>query len=351
MNVPTCGVFPLRRAGGPVLALLLVAGSLQAQQTVSGGTGNDYQADVAIPWDAPQARIVVFERLDAGQSGDLYVTRSSDAGATWTAPVLAIGTAANERHPALVQTGAQAWALFHLAGTGATSSFRIHRATSTDGTVFTAQGAVDLGWATGGEVNPHVVRHPDGTLAMTYQRLSGASYIALSADDGATWDTLRTQVSPGNAALPRIVFRPSDGTWLLVYQTGSNPVSAWIRTSADPYDWSAPARPLEPAGNNHDGFPMVLSDDSFAVLWAQATGSAFQVFSIRSRDGIAWEPAIQVSDRPGLHNVQPHALRGPDAGTAEIYWGAGQVPGYANLDIVREPAVLLAPAIFADGFE
>lgn len=351
MNRPTHRPRPSLRASAPLLLVLVAPLPSLAQQTVSGGPGNDYQADVAVPWDEPQARIVVFERLDAGQSGDLYVTRSSDGGATWTAPALAIGTAANERHPALVQTGPQAWALFHLAGTGASSSFRIHRATSTDGTVFTAQGVVDLGWASGGEVNPHVVRHPDGTLAMTYQRLSGASYIALSADGGATWDTQRTQVSPGNAALPRIVFRPSDGTWLLVYQTGSNPVSAWIKTSADPYDWSAPARPLEPAGNNHDGFPMVLSDGSFAVFWAQATGSAFQVFSIRSRDGIAWEPAIQVSDRPGLHNVQPHALRGPDAGTAEVYWGAAQVPGYADLDIVREPAVLVAPTIFADGFE
>lgn len=338
-------------ASAPLLAVLTVPAPLSAQQTVSGGPGNDYQADVAIPRDAPDSRIVVFERLDGALSGDLYVTRSSDGGATWTTPALAIGTAANERHPALVQTGAQAWALFHLAGTGASSSFRIHRATSTDGTVFTAQGAVDLGWPTGGEVNPHVIRHPDGTLVMTYQRLSGAAHLAQSTDGGATWDTLRTQVSPGNAALPRIAFRPDDGTWLLVYQTGSNPVSGWIKTSSDPLDWSAPARPLLPAGNNHDGFPMVLSDGSFALLWAQVVGNAFQVFSIRSRDGIAWEPAIQVSDRPGLFNVQPHALRGPDPGTAEIYWGAAQSPPSGNFDIVREAAVLLAPAIFADGFD
>jgi hypothetical protein len=319
--------------------------------TVVGGAGNDYQASVAVPWGQPEARIVVFERLGAGASGDLFVTRSDDGGGTWSAPVPVVATAGNERHAALVQTGADAWSLFHLSN--ASGSFRIHLATSTDGATFSASAPVDLGWPAGSnQINPHVIRTPDGTLTMTYHLLGGASFLARSTDSGASWDTLRTQVSPGSAALPRIAYRPGDDTWLLAYQTGSNPVTLWVKTSADPYDWSAPARQLTLDGNNHDAFPMVLADDSFVIAWARVANGAFQLFSTRSLDGVSWAPRLQHTDRAGLANVQPHALVGPAPGTIELYWGAAQVPGDGNYDIARLPAVfVLADPLFANGFE
>jgi hypothetical protein len=325
-------------------------GPLRNYMTVSGGAGNDYQASVAVPWAQPDARVVVFERLGAGASGDLFVTRSDDGGGTWTAPVPVVATAGNERHAALVQTGADAWSLFHLSN--ASGSFRIHRATSSDGASFSASVPVDLGWPAGSnQINPHVIRTPDGALTMTYHLLGGASFIARSTDDGASWDTLRTQVSPDNAALPRIAHRASDDTWLLAYQTGSNPVTLWVKTSADPYDWSAPARQLTLDGNNHDAFPMVIDDDSFVIAWARVANGAFQIFSTRSLDGVTWETRFQHTDRAGLANVQPHALPGTAPGTIELYWGAAQVPGDGNYDIARLPAAGVTDPLFADGFE
>lgn len=322
-----------------------------AEQTVVGGPGNDYQAAIVRPWSSPADRIAVFERLDAGLSGDLWITRSDDDGQTWTTPDVAIATTANERHAALVQVDDSGYALFHLSGTGAVSSYRIHQATSENGADFIAQGVVDLGWPTGGEVNPHVIRATDGTLTMTYHRLGGASYIAQSNDDGATWDTLRTQVSPGNAALPRIAYRESDGTYLLVYQTGGNPVTVWTNVSTDPYDWSAVAQPLMPDGNNHDAYPMVMPDGSFVVFWARVANGGFQVFSGRSIDGIAWEAPLPHSDRAGLANIQPRALTTPNPHVAELYWGAAQIPGDSDYDIVREPSAIVAGDIFAHDFE
>jgi hypothetical protein len=332
------------------MALAAAAGPLAAQQTVVGGAGNDYQASIALPWGVRQARIVVFERLDAGFSGDLYVTRSDDGGSTWSTPVPVVATAGNERHAALVQTGDDAWSLFHLSN--ASGAFRIHRATSADGATFSASSPVELGWPGGGQINPHVIREPDGTLTMTYHQNGGASYIARSGDDGVSWDQLRTQVSPGTAALPRIAHRASDDTWLLVYQTGGTPVTLWAKTSNDPYDWSAPARQLTLDGNNHDAFPLLLKDDSFVIAWARVASGAFQIFSTRSPDGITWEAPLQHSDRAGLANVQPHAVAGPESGTIELYWGAAQVPGDGNYDIVRLPAAaVVADPLFADGFE
>lgn len=330
------------------LTIALATGA-EAEQTVVGGLGNDYQASIIQRWNEPDSRIVVFERLDGSFSGNLWITRSDDGGVNWSDPAQVIATVANERHAALVQTGDDAFALFHLSnGTG---SFRIHRATSTDGETFTSQGAINLGWLSGGEINPHVIRETDGTLTLTYHRLGGASYIAQSTDDGATWDTQMTQVSPGTAALPRIALRESDGTYLLVYQTGSNPVTLWTKTSVDAYDWSASAQQFTPDGNNHDALPVVMSDDSFVIVWARVANGAFQIFSARSADGLAWQPWLQHSDRPNLANIQPHALTVTDPRFLELYWGAGQVPGDGNYDIVREPYALVADSIFAHDFE
>jgi len=331
-------------------AIAAATAPLAAQQTVVGGPGNDYQASIAVPWAQPDARVVVFERLGPGASGDLYVTRSDDGGNSWSTPAAVVASAGNERHAALVQTGAEAWSLFHLSN--ASGSFRIHRATSTDGATFSASVPVDLGWPGGtSQINPHVIRTPDGTLTLTYHLLGGASFIARSGDSGATWDTLRTQVSPGNAALPRIAHRASDDTWLLAYQTGSNPVTLWVKTSDDPYDWSAPARQLTLDGNNHDAFPMLLDDGSFVIAWARVGNGAFQIFSTRSLDGITWQAPFQHTDRAGLANVQPHALPGPVPGTIELYWGAAQVPGDSNYDIARLPAAGVTDPLFADGFD
>lgn len=203
-----------------LLVIVLFAASglaLAAQEPVTEGAVIDYQPSVLRSAD-DGARVVVFERLDdpLSPSGDLWLTRLEDGATEWSDPVAVIATAANERHPALLQLGPSNYVLFYLSDAG--GGFRIHRATSSDAIAFTPQGAIDLGWVASGEINPHVIRHADGTLTMSYQR-SGASYVAQSADDGATWDTLQTQIS--NGVLPRIAYRESDGLYLASYQVNT----------------------------------------------------------------------------------------------------------------------------------
>src|SRR5262249_19147992 len=156
-----------------------------------------------------------------------------------------------ERHPALVQTGPSQYVLFYLKGMSASTSFRIFRATSSDGVAFTEEAQLDLGWPSGGEINPAVIRHHDGTLTMSYQRLGSGNgvYVSESTDNGVTWDTSQTVIAT-NAQLPRIAFRESDGLYLASYQTGSTSLHMFVKTTTDVHDWSAPPHDFATSGNN-----------------------------------------------------------------------------------------------------
>lgn len=335
-------------SGAIAFALMATA---RAAEPVTGGDGIDYMPSVIRSSD-DGARIVVFERLNpATLSGDLWVTRSTDDGANWSTPAAIIATGANERHPSLVQLGPSEYALFYLKGTGGSSSYRLWRATSTDGIAFTEQAQLDLGWASGGEINPHVIRHADGTLTMSYQRLSGGSYVAQSSDGGAAWDTLKTQIASGSQ-LPRIAYRDSDGLYLASYQVGSSALAMYVKTTADVRDWSAPRQDFAVTGNNHDSLPVVMPDGAFALFWIRANGSQFDLAVRRSVDGTTWGDAIALTDTPDEDDVEPHPLVGTSSSEVELYWGRDVPAGSLTHDIVREAhAPVRVDAIFDDGFE
>jgi hypothetical protein len=332
--------------------MLLACALAHAEQHVTSGPELDYQPAILKSND-DGARIVVFERLDPSTLfGDLWITRSIDGGETWSEPVAIIATSANERHPALVQTGPSQYVLFYLKGMSSASSFRIWRATSTDGVAFTEQAQLDLGWPAGGEVNPHVIRHADGTLTMSYQRLgSGAGvYVAESTDDGVTWDTQQTAIAT-NAQLPRITYRESDGLYLATYQTGSTSLHMFVKTTTDVHDWSAAPQDFAVTGNNHDSLPVVMPDDAFVVFWIRASGNQFDIAVKRSVDGTNWSASLAVTDTPDADDVEPHPLVGDSSSVVELYWGRDEPVGSFTYDIVRGPAVLVNDAIFSDSFD
>lgn len=307
---------------------------------------SDYQPSVIGSQDGN--RHLVFERLDANLSGNLWITHSGDGGETWSAPSPIITSTANERHPALLQLAPSSYVLFYLKSVG--SSYRIMRATSSDGATFTEQGMLDLGWASGGEINPHVIRHADGSLTMSYQRLGTGSYIARSFDDGVTWDTLRTPIATGTQ-LPRITFREGDGLYLASYQIGSSQLSMHVKTTTNPYDWSAPAQDFAVTGNNHDSLPTVMPDGAFVLFWIVASGGQFDLRVRRSIDGLNWEPTRIITSSANEDDVQPHPLVGTSANTVELYWGRAAPVGTNNFRIVRNGSVAVTDDVFADGFE
>lgn len=296
--------------------------SLYAQPLERGaiyaGSELDYQPAIMRLGTSNQL-VIVLERLNSQTlSGDLLLSSSTDNGATWSTPQPIIATSSNERHPALVQHGPQTYSLFYLSN--ATGGFHIHRATSSDGLNWTAQGALDLGWASAGEINPTVIV-ANGKLTMTYQRLGSPStvHIAQSSDGGVTWDTQRTQVAQGQ--LPRLAWRAEDNRYVVAYQIGSSAVQIYSKTSSDVYSWDSTAYPVSIDANSHDAMPIVLEDGTFFVSYVKtANASGFDVMYRTSSDGQTWSEEIIVTNEHA-GDVEPHALLTTNPGRLMLAWG------------------------------
>lgn len=315
----------LRVAGVLAVLLSLTTVSLALAAAFVGpiydGPDLDYQPSIIRVQPSGQL-MIVYERLAPGtNSGDLYVSVSDNGGQTWTTPQVIINTAGNERHPALLQLGTSSFALFYLSNES--GSFRIHRATSADGLSWAGQGAIDLGWATGGELNPAVIREANGTLTMTYQR-GGVSYLARSTDDGVTWDLLKTRVSTAGGLLPRIAKRESDGTYLVTYQVanpGTNLLHMYAKVTTDPYNWSVAQTPFSIDANSHDSQPIVLEEGKFVTFYIQQVGGEpFNIYYRVSEDGVIWGPKVRVTHDDTYFNLQPHPLLHEKSNRVILTW-------------------------------
>ena len=337
-----CDQDPVRavppQAGANVLA------ATAAGTPIYGGSENDYQPSLIRTADG--RLMIVLERLaPRTNSGDLYVSTSSDGGASWSVPAAVINTKRNERHPSLVQHASGTFSLFYLV-VDARGAFSIHRATSANGTTWTRHGAVDLGWSTAGDMNPSVIVEADGSLTMTYQRSNGSAYvgyIARSLDGGATWDARRTTVTDGlEGMLPRVAKRASDGVYMVTFQaTGpGGHMAIYARTSADPYSWSVPRAPVSEGQNAHDAQPIVLEDGRFFVTYGAVAADAGYNLYYRTTDGSAWGAPVKLTTDADQFDVQPHPILHDTPGHVVLSWGRQRAAG-SDYDIWVNPDLVV----------
>lgn len=342
IHKPALGLVALALAACTGDAPGLTAPATGPQRSISaGGTGavyagpeTDYQPSLIRT--RAGTLMMVIERLNSSNSGDLFISNSADEGATWSVPRAIVAATNSERHPALVELATGGFSLFYLFNEGNKGGYRIHRSTSPDGVTWTARGRIALGWTTGGEINPSVIVEPDGSLTMSYHRLNGAAYIARSTDGGATWDTRKTPITTTAASLPRIAKRASDGVYLVTYQSAGpdGKMDLFAETSADPYNWTAVAVPIAQADDNHDSAPIVMPNGSFFLPYVVAQGTAhYNVVYRTSADGRSWNAATALTTDPDLADVEPHAILGSTPGQVILAWGRQVVAGTNNYDI------------------
>ncbi|HEX6910707.1 MAG TPA: hypothetical protein VF142_09930 [Longimicrobium sp.] len=332
----------------PVRALPAQAGPVLLEATtgaapVYGGSENDYQPSLIRAADG--RLMIVLERLaPRTNSGDLYVSTSSNGGASWSTPALIVGTRGNERHPSLVQHPSGSFSLFYLL-VDKKGAYHIHRATSTNGTTWTQRGAVNLGWTTAGNMNPSVIIEADGSLTMTYQRYTGTEYvgyIARSTDGGATWDSLRTTITDGTQGmLPRVAKRASDGLYMVTFQaTGpGGTLEIYARTSTDPYSWSGPRTTVSMVADSHDSQPIVLEDGRFLVTYiGLGTDSGYNLY-YRTTDGSAWAAPVKLTTDAAQSDVEPHPILHGTPGHVVLSWGRQSPAGHYDIWVNPDLAI------------
>jgi len=341
----------MARATLLLCAALLAAGTARAYDVVRVTDDAYLNYMPSLIERADGSLMIAYERLDSSfENGDVMVT-SSDDGAVWTTALEAVAGPGNERHPALVELADGGYQVYYLSDE--TGGYRIHWASSPDGTGWTPRGTVDLGWTTENLVNPAVWREEDGSLTMTYDYLSNGGYIAHS-DDGITWDHGRTSVSDGS--LNRVM-RHSGGTYVASYQkrTGAYywQIDVFTRVSPDRVSWSPETR-VTTNQNSHDPCPIELADGQYALYYAKSTGGdPYDLRSVVSDDGTAWH-----SEEPWLAyggwDTQPHpVLISP--GAVAIAWprGPAQTDTEVHFAIIDPPtdaadeAVAVGPALVA----
>jgi hypothetical protein len=339
----------LKRVGAllAMAGLLLAAIALQYEPIsgtpITSGPGYD---DGAVLLSVDGRLLVVFERRE-GMHDDLYVTTSDDDGTTWSAPSLITAGSTDDRVGSLVKLSDGTLALFYTSNAG--GFYRIHRATSADGVVWTTHGAIDLHQLPASPINPHVIVEGDGRLTMVYQLLGGGLYVAQSSDGGGTWDEQPTQIGPPLATSPRLA-HTDDGRYFLTYHTGSAELDLYAQLSEDAYTWDNEPIPISVGRDSRDGFPVLLHDGTLAIFYALSEdGFPSNIYYRTSNDGIEWDVPTQVT-QADLAETMPVVAPAGDRRTVYLVWGQETASGtdfdvyfQANLEVRPLPTPTWTP--------
>ncbi len=284
-----------------------------APVVVSGGSTNDYESWITRLSDG--RIMLVFCRNPDWASGDLYAVFSSDSGNSWTSPQAIISDAGDQATLSFVQLPGDTLYLFYASDES--GSYQIHFASSLDGTHWSKEGALNLGWPSGTNwYDPTVILEMDGSLTMSYVVSGGGVYVA-HKPSGGTWDTNRTNVSLSGYRAR--IMKHSNGTYLYTYhkRTGTTyEYDVFITTSTDLFNWTTPIQ-LTTNKNSHDPFANQMPDDSYMVYYAKYETGSYKLYRRNSYDAVTWAPEENVTSTL-TNDTQPHFFCEP--GRLYLVW-------------------------------
>jgi hypothetical protein len=344
----------------PYESRILVARSLDGGATWStpapvGSTAattahQDFLPEVA--YDGSGTWLLAWHGIDRALGGDfdVFVSRSTDGGLTWSpAAPLDPGAAADTGDDAFVSVagdGSGTWvAAWHSEGAvGADGDFDVLVSRSTDGGLtWSAPVLADPADTMDGGANdfaPHVVTDRAGTWLVAWQaegpviggfppyELRDDDIVVIrSTDGGATW-SLPALVSHGQfQQYPRLA-TDRRGTWLATWHASAFfGLNVLLSRSGDGgRSWSAP-EPLGAGDLGGDDYePELAVDDTgtWVATWAATSASGALVTTIlatSSRDGGAsWTRATPIASLPPkARDVSPR-IAGDGAGTWVAAW-------------------------------
>jgi hypothetical protein len=333
-----------------ILVSMAAAGAVDAQAVqVTDGKVFDRLASVVV--DGPSI-VGVFERTTApgpGFEGNLHLLRSTDGGSTFSNPLQPLQPALAARHPCLLKVGGQ-WQLYFEAGL-ASNDIVVRRALSVDGSTFALDPSVALGWATGPHRRPFLASQPDGALLLSYER-NDTAYLAVSTDQGASFDQLRTPTATG-ANFARIA--TWGGQFVLVYESSSQPSRIGLKQTSDVRQWpSDPVWLTPPDWDAFQAMPVALGDGSLVIYYAAIAPGEQRpdLYSRSTRDGIHFAPARQETSG-NFSEAQPFVYARREAGRVGLFYSKSASPCGSSYCYLFWDRDLRAgeETVLGDGFE
>jgi hypothetical protein len=255
--------------GAMLIALVLVGPTAAA---VTWGTPKQLSAAewaTAAGLSTPSGSVAVAVYTEGHDPSPVYVRRSADSGATWSAPLLLSND--SSWRPAIAGRGTRVDVVWARAG-------RVRYRSSADGGATFAP-TTTLSPAGQFAANPQVARGPGGRVAVVWERGgTGAVRVRVSTDGGTSFAPARTltnasDLSPASVAIGK-------GVIYFAYAAGSERIR--VRRSLDAgASWSAPQR-IRDKADAFDGVRMT-ADGKHAYIAYTAPNTAPNWWKVRYR--------------------------------------------------------------------
>jgi len=277
-----------------------------------------------------------------GTDADIFVSRSTNEGTSWTPPAPlntnAWSDSGNDYYPQVTTDGVGNWLAVwnsddNLGGTiGTDADIFVARSTD-DGASWTAPVPLNsnAGSDSGSDYNPQVTTDGTGNWVAvwhSYDNLGGTVgtdsdiFVARSTDDGASWTApvaLNTNAGSDSGSDQRVqVTTDGAGNWVAVWHSYDN-LGGTIGTDADIFvsrstdngvSWTAPAVLNTNAGSDSgdDKLPQVTTDSvgNWVTVWYSyenlggTVGTDSDIFVARSTDnGASWTVPATLNTNAG----------------------------------------------------
>ncbi len=267
----------------------LAAGGWNTPVTITATDVADYGPEIAISGSTAVAVWVGTDGLDTR----IRSARSTDGGATWSAPVNLSYAYINAYTPKVAISGSTVIATWTLN----TPRISVQTARSIDGGEHWGT-PVSLSWNGSSANNPQVAIS-GSTALITWWQSDGQNarvYCTSSTTGGASWSMPIQLSGSGQDAQDQQV--AIDGNTILVGWARSNGSRSVVQavTSADGGEhWGAVVN-LSSAFNNAYLPQLALSGSTAAAAWDELSGGKYIVRSATSTNsGVLWNPAVDLS--------------------------------------------------------
>lgn len=356
----------------------LFTGEMTVPNGVVLGTGEVKDFRLVVANDGLTDIVYVLVSTDPTPGGpppfddELYLTTSTDAGATFGAPVLISPSTGGVDVDAiaLAARGMAVYIAWHDNRTPPGNDVFFQRSLDAGATLLGRDIQLDLSGAGVGDARfgMDIDANALGTVAVTWnERVTSTTIeelrINVSTDGGATFngDTLVGMYVPGTDDVdsPAVAVSPNDNimvAWADDRLTGDD---VYVATSIDSGVTYAPDVKLSVTeGGRRPRFPRVIGDggtdsqgDSIGIVWISATLPNVSRAAASLDGGVTWKTQIDVSDTTGdadfsqvafnrLYNNFIHAWRSDDDGTDHLYAGGYRPQSIEALGFLAGPTMV-----------